>query len=99
MMRVKLVIVSNNAGRNDSEVSSSMVWTLSDQVWPPPGPGVLVMPGKPCAMARAGASVSNSTASRLRRCSGIEKGRMVTIVNAGFNYFARRLLPSASCSF
>ena len=48
-MRVKLVIDSSSAGKKDSDVIITSICTLSDQVCAPPGPGVLVMPGKPWA--------------------------------------------------
>jgi hypothetical protein len=66
MMRVKPVIISMAAGRNDSDVSRTSVWIDSDQVWPPPGPGRLVTPGSDWASADSGAShsTSGSNASR-----------------------------------
>ena len=57
-MRVKLVMHSSNAGRKDSEVSSTSVCTLSDQVWLPPGPGVLTRPGRPWVQAAIGTQSS-----------------------------------------
>ena len=50
MMRVKLVIISTIAGRNDSIVSSSIVCTLSEYVVPPFGPGLVLKAGKPAGL-------------------------------------------------
>jgi hypothetical protein len=52
MMRVKLVIISMIAGRNDKLVSSSRVWIDSDQLVPPPAAGVLVSAGSRAAAWR-----------------------------------------------
>ena len=45
MMRVKLVIISMIAGKNDKLVRNSRVWIDSDQLVPPPAAGVLVSAG------------------------------------------------------
>ncbi|MNC76586.1 hypothetical protein D3C75_1283340 [compost metagenome] len=49
MMRVKPVIISNNAGRKAMELSSSRVCRLSDHCWPPSASGELVKAGRVCA--------------------------------------------------
>ena len=58
---------SSSAGRKDSDVISTSICTLSDQVWPPPGPGVLVMPGKPWADASSGNSSIAAASSMKQR--------------------------------
>src|ERR1700693_4095642 len=62
-MRVKLVISSSAAGRNDRDVSSSSVCRLRLYSWPPPGVGVLVMAGRPCACAAIGRTNAASNAT------------------------------------
>ena len=69
MMRVKPVIISSAAGRNDNEVISSMVCMLSEYVSEPFGPGVAVRAGR---VAWATTPAGNS-ASQQRR--GAEHGQ------------------------
>src|SRR5580698_4077568 len=71
MMRVKLVIISTIAGRNDSIASTSIVCTLSEYVVLPFGPGVAFRAGRPdtCAKDRVGSasnSAGNSSVARVR---------------------------------
>ena len=64
MMRVKPVIISSAAGRNDNEVISSMVCMLSEYVSEPFGPGVAVRAGRVAwATTPAGNSASPSSAA------------------------------------
>ncbi|MCY1232585.1 hypothetical protein D9M72_450830 [compost metagenome] len=75
MTRVKPVIISIAAGRNDSEVSSSSVCTGSDQIWPPPGAGLLMTPGSAWAQAGAGTSAAMASIRASRDSSGPGSGR------------------------
>ena len=64
MMRVKPVIISSAAGRNDNEVISSMVCMLSEYVSEPFGPGVAVRAGRVAwATTPAGNSASPAAAA------------------------------------
>src|SRR5690606_5668064 len=71
MMRVKPVIISSMAGRNESMVMKTSVSILNDQVWLPSGPGVAVSAGTvACAAAspgRATSSTSNKAGIRGKR--------------------------------
>ena len=71
MMRVKLVIINNSAGRKVSPVRSSRVWIDSDHWVPPPGAGVLVTAGSAWASAAAG--------SRQRTRISVLLGRMAAV--------------------
>ncbi|MNS36343.1 hypothetical protein D3C72_685330 [compost metagenome] len=64
MMRVKPVIISKAAGRNDSDVISSIVCMLSEYVSEPLGPGVAVRAGRVAwATTPAGKKARPSTAA------------------------------------
>ena len=87
-MRVKLVIDNSMAGRKDSEVISTSIWTLSDQVCLPPGPGVLVMPGMPWASVTAGhassaskVSSKSAVAQRAGKCRRVRTPRRPEIMS------------------
>ena len=80
MIRVKLVIISNMAGKKLSEVSNTSVCTGNDQLWPPPASGWLIRPGN-CAKA-AGLISSRAAAKRCfpltPRLSRQERGKTRT---------------------
>ena len=94
MMRVKLVIISTIAGRNDSIVSSSIVCTLSEYVVPPFGPGLVLNAGRPAVLcanaARGSAAITTGNASFTPRAIT----RLTCIYLLPPANFCRRLLAS-----
>ncbi|MNM87643.1 hypothetical protein D3C81_998320 [compost metagenome] len=89
-MRVKPVIISMAAGRNDSEVSRTSVWIESDQVWPPPAAGLLVTPGSAWARADSGRADSASptaTGSSASQMAGAREPRAECRPMAARNVF------------
>lgn len=75
-IRVNDVIIRRSAGRNDSAVSSSSVWTVRENVCPPPGAGVLVNAGSPWAPAKGANARQASPASAARSAGGRSRNRL-----------------------